>query len=184
MDNDLLNEAICQIPVERVADLIKVQDISLPDLFEKVAHEGISGDVTFSEGIDFVSDVINLLDSDDYFETDLHASRALKAAFLMINREYVNVGLYLFPPKLPDGFDRMKYFALPDAALRLSYTVTPKAGIMIPQPGVWGLVFTFDKVFTGWCTLGIRWGTDEKLVWYDRYSFSDLEIVESPVMRN
>jgi len=90
----------------------------------------------------------------------------------------------MFPPVLPEGFDCMKYFPLPDAALRLSYTVTPKTGIMIPQPGVRGLVFTFDKVFTGWCTLGVRWGPDEKLVWYDRYSFSDLEIVESPVMRN
>jgi len=184
MENESSGEPLCHLPIESMAALIKKQEISLPIMFEKVAHEGISGEVTYCEGFDFVSEVIDLLHRDDYFGIDLHTARALKAAFLIINREYVNAGLFLFPPHLPDDIDRLKYFALPDAALRLGYTVSPKAGSMFPQPGVRGLVFTMSKIYTGWWMLGILWGTDDELTWYDRYTFSDLEIVESQVIRN
>lgn len=91
---------------------------------------------------------IDELHRDRYYETDLHTVRALKATFLMINREYINAGLFLFPP-VPDGNEWMKHFALPDAALDLGYTVSPKAGGMFFQPGVWGLVLPLAKVSPG-----------------------------------
>jgi hypothetical protein len=183
MEHGSLSGALCHRSIETIATLIKKQEISLPVLFEKVAHEGISGEVTYCEGFDFVTGVIDELHRDRYFETDLHAARAVKASFLIINREYVNAGLFLFPPTLPDGNDRMKYFALPDAALRLGYVVSPKAGSMFPQPGVRGVVFTLSNVCPGWYLLGVLWGTDDEPTWVDRFAFSDLEIVEAPVLR-
>jgi hypothetical protein len=77
----------------------------------------------------------------------------------------------------------MKYFALPDAALHLGCTVSPKAGSLFPQPGVPGLVFNLCKKYAGWYMLGVLWGIDDEPTWVDRFTFSDLEIVESPALR-
>ena len=89
-----------------------------------------------------------------------------------------------FPPFLPDDNDRANCFALSDAALRLGYKVSPKAGSMFPQPGVRDVVFTLSKVCPGRCFLGGLWGTDDEPTLVDRFAFSDLEIAVSPVLRN